>query len=145
MKIYLTFIFCFLLQGCISASLGPESRGGTRGVRKDGLTQIENVFVGMTQTEVKVVMGFDVIIGYERKPKCLTAEAGHCFKSIALQSPYRKESLSNSDYDVWYYFTHIDKADGIVSNEELTPLIFENVKLIGKGWDFLFKLKNTLE
>ena len=55
-------------------------------------------------------------------------------------------------YFVLYYFTQIVKPDGLLSEDELTPLIFEaktssqNISsqdpLIGKGQDFVFRLKN---
>ncbi|MBI3617053.1 MAG: DUF3192 domain-containing protein [Candidatus Omnitrophica bacterium] len=42
--------------------------------------------------------------------------------------------------DVLYYFSHIQRADGIISSDELTPLVFEKDILIGKGWDFFIDL-----
>ncbi|MCK5179660.1 MAG: DUF3192 domain-containing protein, partial [Candidatus Omnitrophica bacterium] len=37
------------------------------------------------------------------------------------------------------------KADGIVTDDELTPLVFQENQLIGKGRSFLSELKDRLK
>ncbi len=93
----------------------------------------------MTSREVAATMGEKTTIGYERPD--VTSGAYH---PASVSNPYHKELLraSGKTYDVFYYFTHIQRADGIISSDELTPLVFEKDVLIGKGWDFLNKLKN---
>lgn len=34
-------------------------------------------------------------------------------------------------------------ADGAVSEDELTPLVFEKDVLVGNGWNFLNQLRNN--
>ena len=39
--------------------------------------------------------------------------------------------------DLWYYYTGTVWADGLITADECTPLVFENGKLIGWGNNFL--------
>jgi len=132
-------ILSLFLSGCVSVGVEPTPQKQVSGKEKKALTQMNQVFVGMTYQEVSNLMGERVFIGYE-------GIAGDP-QPIALQSPYRVETLKDGEksYEVLYYFTHIQKADGMIADDELTPLIFEEERLIGKGWDFLFKLKNTVK
>jgi len=61
------------------------------------------------------------------------------FPSYHINNPYKTEFLTVNDkqYDVIYYYTDVRKADGAITDDELTPLIFEDGKLIGWGWSFL--------
>ena len=79
-------------------------------------------------------MGEKTTIGYERPDPASSA-----YHPVTVSNPYHKEFLRGADktYDVFYYFSHIQRADGIISSDELTPLVFEKDILIGKGWDFL--------
>ena len=54
-------------------------------------------------------------------------------------NPYRSEILqgSNETFEVLYYYTDVKKADGAITDDELTPLVFKDKKLIGWGWSFL--------
>lgn len=103
------------------------------------LTRINSVRVGMTSREVAATMGEKTTIGYERPDP-----ASNAHHPVTVSNPYHKEFLRGADktYDMFYYFSRIQKADGIISSDELTPLVFEKDILIGKGWDFLNKFKN---
>ena len=65
---------------------------------------------------------------------------------IIVKNPYREEifKVQNKNYCVSYILTHIIKSDGIVSDDELTPLIFEDDRLMAYGQDALFKLKRSV-
>ncbi len=95
--------------------------------------------IGMSQNDVKQIMGERVIIGYEK-----SKEKADQFVPITLQNPYRSEVLKShgTTYEIFFYFTYLKHADGVITDDELTPLVFENNKLIGKGWKFLEDLKN---
>jgi hypothetical protein len=50
------------------------------------------------------------------------------------------EDKSNKDgksYQVLYYHTDLKQRDDKITDDELTPLVFENGKLIGWGYPFL--------
>lgn len=135
MKTRIVLLCSVFLSGCVTVQTVPEG-----GIRKDIPSgRIGSVRVGMTSREVAAVMGEKTTIGYER-PDSVSA----AYHAITVNNPYHKEFLKSGDktYDVFYYFSHIQRADGIISSDELTPLVFEKDVLIGKGWDFLNKLKN---
>jgi len=81
-------------------------------------------------------------LGYKTKDNKLNT-----YEPVAIDSPYRIETLKDKamEYKVLYYFTEVKKADNRVSEDELTPFIFEDNKLIGKSDNFLTKLKNKID
>lgn len=93
---------------------------------------------GLTSEEVKVVLGDQVIIGYEmpdaRKKR---------YKPIVITNPYRVENYDEGrrSYVIEYYFVGINLSDGEITDDELTPLVFEDGILSGWGWDFLKRIK----
>ncbi len=145
MKKNILILCCFFVAGCAFETLKePSVLGG----RESGLSQlplsprltrIGNVRPGLTSREVAATMGEKTTIGYERPEP-----GSRAYHPLTVNNPYHKESLRVADktYDVFYYLSHIQRADGIISSDELTPLVFEKDILIGKGWDFLNKLKN---
>lgn len=60
-----------------------------------------------------------------------------------VPNPYRSESyqaLDGTMYELLSYYTDLNESDGRLDKDEMTPLIFENGKLIGWGWVFVDKL-----
>jgi hypothetical protein len=136
-----------LLTGCASLAVDdPTPRGGGQVFRDlDGrrnLTNINHVYLGMTYEEVMSIMGDKVNIGYRQDESTF-----RILEPITLKSPYRVEVLKARDkiYNVVYFYTGIKKSDGIVAEDELTPLVFQEGQLIGKGQDYLFQLRNQLK
>jgi hypothetical protein len=103
------------------------------------LTNIEQVKVGMTSDEVAAIMDVSVDAGYVK------TGGEETYEQILVQQPYAEEVLETflSRYRVLYYVTYIRKADGKITDDELTPLVFENDRLIGMGRDFLDDLKHA--
>jgi hypothetical protein len=90
--------------------------------------------VGMSKEEVIKLMG----------EKRVQAKEGYLDKYYGryepgATNPYRREILQGKDkvFEVLYYYTDIKKLDGAIADEELTPLVFDNEKLIGWGRSFL--------
>ena len=102
------------------------------------LTRAQQVHMGMSKDEVKGIMGEAVVIGYE-----ITDVKQGTTKPVTVKNPQRTETIQQGTkvYDVSYYFTHIVKADGAITDDELTPFIFENNQLLAKGWYFLNKIR----
>ena len=100
------------------------------------LSQIQD---GLTSSEVKALLGDQVIIGYE-----LPDSREQRYAPIAMKNPYRVENLTSGGkgYVVEYYFVGINTSDEKISDDELTPMVFKDDKLIGWGWDFLKKIKD---
>lgn len=58
-----------------------------------------------------------------------------CLATEVINNPYRTSGFAadNKMYDVLYYSTDVKQADGVITDDELTPLLFENGKLVGWG------------
>jgi hypothetical protein len=57
-----------------------------------------------------------------------------------IDNPYRNETLTGKDgksYEVLYYYTELKQRDDRITDDELTPLVFHDGKLIGWGYPFL--------
>lgn len=57
-----------------------------------------------------------------------------------INNPYRNETLKGKDgdiYDIFFYYTDIKAQDGAITDDELTPIVFKDDKLIGWGWSFM--------
>lgn len=112
-KIILTFLL-FNLSSCMIAYNNFLTRN------RQSLMQLE---IGMTKTEVNSIMGTKGVNTVYQK----------------TNNPYRSEILRGKDknFEVWYYVTDKKKADNAITDDELTPLIFDGNKLIGWGQSFL--------
>lgn len=74
--------------------------------RADNLENSKNLRVGMTKEEVIAVMG----------------------------DPIQDEDFTTPD--VWYYYIDTKWYDGLVTEDECMPLVFEHGKLVGWGNDY---------
>ena len=52
-----------------------------------------------------------------------------------------KDAKDGKKYSVLYYISSIVKPDGLVSEDELTPLVFDGEILVGKGLDELDRIR----
>jgi hypothetical protein len=117
------FASALCLTVAVSCSAKPYFHKYQAGVAANK-ERLQTLRVGMTRAEVEAVMGAGVVVNY---------------KKIQLRNPYRYETLKVSDSktaEVLYYVT-----DGRVweapETSTLTPLLFENDRLIGWGWAFV--------
>lgn len=96
-------------------------------LNQSGLNQVK---VGMKQAEVHNLMGQEIIIGYSyqnadpKGPNPLT-----------IANPYKTSQVKTDkgECTAEYYVTAIHQPDGIVSDDELMPLVFCNGTLTSKG------------
>jgi hypothetical protein len=58
-----------------------------------------------------------------------------------LSNPYSQKSIEKGgvDYLIYFYYTDMFQRDGKITEDELTPILFESGRLIGIGWDFCNK------
>jgi len=58
---------------------------------------------------------------------------------LVMGRPYRTETLQGKDkvLMIYYYYTDIKAADVGITDDELTPLVFDEGKLLGWGGSFL--------
>ena len=116
---------------------------------KKELTAINQVKLGMSFQEVKAVMGDSLVVGYQQKDP-----STHSFEPTKMSQPVRVERVTQKikTYFIVYYFTKVVRADQLMSEDELTPLVFESTdplngiassdKLVGMGMDYVFRVKN---
>ena len=64
-----------------------------------------------------------------------------------IENPFKVEVYSNDVdvYRIFYFYTDLVKKDGFITDEELTPVIIKNNKLIGWGRDVWKKLVKAEE
>ncbi len=119
MKLNFLLLVAVLLTGCSSLYLEPGEL-----LRTENAANIKKLTVGMSQATVVELMG--------REP------AKGLFYWI--ENPYRSETLTDKDgksYEILYYYSELKQRDDKVTDDELTPLVFEDGKLIGWGYPFL--------
>ena len=81
---------------------------------------------GMTMDQVHKIMGQELMIGYKYQAPG--------YQPLTIPNPYKSEAIKGTGILLEYYIEAIRLPDGIVSDNELMPLIFKNGKLVGRGW-----------
>ena len=126
---------------------------GPIGAGTQELTSVNQAVLSMTREQVRAMMGPAVTIGFEKfsRPPCRAGEAGPPtgeagppdFTPIVIANPQRTEHIKacGKIWEVEYYFTRVQKPDGIISDDELTPLVFRDGQFVGRGWPFLRTIK----
>lgn len=132
MKRINSLMILFFLVGCATVEPGAPS------LTVHKLTKEDQIQVGMTTSEVANIMGDHLVIGYDQ-----TEDPVEPFKPVLLKNPVRSEILRSDTktFDIAFYYTLVKVADGTISDDELTPLVFQNDQFLGRGWDFLEKIK----
>lgn len=125
-KVVILFLCCLGLVGCtttMSDIITPN---------RENLLKLS---LGMTKEEVINIMpkGKKTVIPFAGP------YTGLIGRGITVNNPYRSEVLQGKDkkFEVLYYVTDIKKDDDAITDDELTPFVFDNGKLIGWGWSFL--------
>ncbi|PVX48807.1 uncharacterized protein DUF3192 [Balneicella halophila] len=115
MKYFIYTGLILILTGCMS----------TEAIRTANRENINRISMGISKTEVLNIMGSQTI----------TAGDG-----TKVNNPWRSEILKGDNdeyYEVLFYYTDLKGADGAITDDELTPIILKDNKVIGWGWSFL--------
>lgn len=104
------------------------------GVRTANRRNLLKLSAGMTKERAVKVMGHK--------------SGGGSFGEPTANSPYKSEIIQRQGktFEVLYYYTDVRNAiyvanPATINDDELTPLVFDNGKLIGWGADFLENIK----
>ncbi len=101
---------------------------------------IRKLLLGISREEALALIGRTTNIGYELRQGSVDE-----YQAVTSPNPHRSQQITRGKdvYQVDFYLTKINKADGVITDDELTPLVFESNKLIGKDWNFFkTKIKN---
>jgi hypothetical protein len=128
-KIVITMIILVFAAGCTSS---------TEKLRDANRRNLTKLSIGMTKAQAIKSMGKKV--------------RGGRFGEALVNNPYKSEVIvrSNRTFEVMYYYTKLSNAfytanDTNISDDELTPLVFEDEILLGWGQDFLKSVKANSE
>lgn len=119
MKLHYLVMAAVLLTGCSNLYLEPGEA-----LRAQNAANVNKLSVGMSQATVMELMGQEPAKGV----------------FYWIDNPYRSETLTGQDgksYQILYYYTDLKQRDDKVTDDELTPLVFDNGKLVGWGYPFL--------
>ena len=114
-KLIYLFVMAILVSGCATYS-------GFIARNRENLMKLS---IGMNKQEVLNIMG--------------TNSERVDFGTFKVTNPYRSEIMQGKDktFEILYYYTDCKALDGAITDDELTPLVFDNGKLIGWGNSFL--------
>lgn len=128
-KILICFVLIFMV-GCA----GPPMAELTEQARMQNRQKLTHLSIGMSKSEVLEIMGTKTMI----LKTFNDIELRHDIQRI--NNPYRVEAIKSKDgetYEILFYYTDMKKRDGVITDDELTPLVIKNDKLIGWGWTFV--------
>ena len=99
-------------------------------------TAIKSISIGMKQDDVHHAMGQELTIGYASQEPGLKDIN---YKPLTIPNPYKTAAIKTAkgECTAEYYVTAIKQPDGVVSDDELLPLVFCNGVLTAQGWQAL--------
>jgi hypothetical protein len=61
------------------------------------------------------------------------------FEGSIINSPYRSETTTHNgiNYEIHFFYTDTKKSDNSITDDELTPVVYLNGKVVGYGWSYL--------
>jgi len=128
MRQVITLVLCYLAV-VVFSGCGEQKAVD---IRAENARNLAKINTGMTKAEVMQIMGDK------------TAKVNIGINTVSVTNPYKSEikQVNGHMYEVLYYYTHHDQRDwpfkGLrILERELTPVVFENGKVIGWGSEFL--------
>ncbi len=124
MKKLLLALLCLGLVGCASLSqvIAPNR------------ANLLKLSIGMTKDDAIQTMGTKSMHVSGDNSQWTTQRT-----SMTINNPYRSEILQGKDktFEVLYYVTDVKNDPDSITDDELTPLVFDDGRLLGWGWSFL--------
>ena len=143
MRGLVVFLLAMSLAGCATVSLET--------IRTKNRENLARLSVGMSKDEALQVMGNKAVavkVNILAAALPIPSSAARHAKGIKYDSeavrkvtnPYRVEALKGKDghiHEVLYYYTDLKKDDGVITNDELTPIVLKDGEVVGWGWGYL--------
>lgn len=118
-----------LLAGCSTLFMDPLEQ-----LREANKRNLQRVAVGNTRFEVEAIMGT------ERAGGGLPEVAFGRVQYLAAKNPMREDIVpgrDGADYQVLFYYTDVRAKDDKITDDELTPVVLRDGKVVGVGHAFL--------
>ena len=136
----LVFIGLLTLPACATLS-----RENTETFRKANQAPLKMLQPGMTKDVVFATMGTHAV------SRCVHSTGGICMEWETIDNPYRQSAINvdGKRYEVFYYYTddeerdlryyyqELKKHETDLRDDQLTPILLENGKLVGWGQDLV--------
>ena len=102
---------------------------GFEQVQSENRAKLFRLEVGQTRQQVLEEMGTE--------PQ--TFNKGAFRSDGVVPNPYDSEThmVGSTEVEVLYYATNVQNTDGVITNDELTPLVLVDGILAGWGWSYL--------
>ena len=117
------------LAGCSTLLMDPLEQ-----LREANKRNLQRVSVGNTRLEVESIMGT------ERAGGGLPEVAFGRVQYLAAKNPMREDAVRGRDgaeYQVLIYYTDVHAKDDKITDDELTPIVLRDGKVVGIGHPFL--------
>jgi hypothetical protein len=127
----------------VAAFAGLGCATTTQQLRSSNRQRLVELRVGMARAEVLQTMGTESVSVCDGLNYCIFPAFW-----VVHANPYRTEAPRAADgtpVEILYYETETKRADGVTTDDELTPLVLESGTLVGWGWSFLEQNVNRYE
>jgi hypothetical protein len=93
-------------------------------IQSTNRSNLNKISIGMTKSDVLNIMGTTTI----------RSEDG-----TMINSPFRSETTTQNglNYEIHFFYTDTKKMDGSITDDELTPVVYLDGKVVGYGWSYL--------
>ena len=128
LKLSVCILLSALLCGCATTAEYNPVQTSQEQIFILNENELKSVRVGMTQQEAHHLMGRQITIGYTYSDSA---------QPITIPNPYRVKDIKTAQgaCTAEYYVTAVHHPNGIVSDDELMPLVFCKGILTAKGSD----------
>jgi len=124
--VLICLVFVLMIGG------GCQTMSTATAINRENLLKLT---IGISRKEALDTMGTEDFIATYWPPGSGLAR----YLNVTISNPYRSEVLQGKEktFEIIYYVTDVKRDDGAITDDELTPLVFDDGKLIGWGWSFL--------
>lgn len=124
-------VLIFLSSGCAGNQMYDPLSSASHQTFLLNESALAQVTTGMSKSQLHKSMGDSIIIGYAST------------KPLTINNPYKTDDLKVKEniYTVEYYVSRVNQPDGVITNDELTPVVLHDGIVVGKGWGYLKSLR----